>query len=66
MNAKPTYEELLEMLDNVSATAENMYLQLAKANLHTADDARSRQRTILEARALCDRLLRPEGSDGED
>lgn len=56
---KPTYDELLEMLDNVSASAENMLLVL-KMN---PADWRRRNKIITEAREVCDRLLRAEESE---
>lgn len=54
---KPTYAELLDLLDNVSATAENM-LPLCTM---TESDRTNRTNLIKMARMICDRDLRNEG-----
>lgn len=54
---KPSYDELLEMLDNVSATAENLYHQNGQPM--TGADRRARMKVIKQARDTCDKLLRP-------
>jgi hypothetical protein len=53
--AGPSYDDLLEMLDNVSAIAENMYFQRSPM---TDSDKASRLKTIAEARSVCNALLR--------
>lgn len=55
----PRYDDLLEMLDDVSAAAENM---LSVCPMTPADKAQ-RTRIITEARDLCNRLLREEDAD---
>jgi hypothetical protein len=57
-SAEPTRQELLELLDNVSASARNMLSQFA--GQMKDEDLRWRREIINEARALSDRLLRPE------
>lgn len=52
---EPTREQLLEMLDNVSAAARNLIVQFG-GQLYRSDAAQRRS-IIDEARALCDRLL---------
>lgn len=53
---KPTYDELLEMLDNVSAAADNMLHRYAP-NM-SSDDFDGREKVVRSARATCDSLLR--------
>jgi len=60
---KPTYDELLEMLDNVSATADNMLHHHAQDM--SANDYRHRSRTIEAARTVCESLLRVNEKDAE-
>ncbi|MBP2498360.1 hypothetical protein ABID82_005046 [Methylobacterium sp. PvP062] len=56
--AEPTREQLLEMLDNVSAAARNLMIQFG-GQLYR-DDAAQRRQLVDEARALCDGLIRGE------
>lgn len=58
MNDKPTYDELFELLDNVSATADNMYGQFHKQMGHA--DRINRANLIRMTRIICDRYLRAE------
>jgi len=60
-----TREELLEMLDNVSATAQNLLGLNVFGRLHEAHPADTSHRTkiIEEARAVCDAELRPNGDE---
>ena len=58
-----TRDDLLEMLDNVSAAAENM---LAHARKHMGEaDLAQRTKIITEAREVCDAELRPEKEEKE-
>lgn len=57
-SAEPSRQELLELLDNVSASARNMLTQFA--GQMKDEDLRWRREKINAARKLCDRLLRPE------
>ncbi|TXN08970.1 DUF1653 domain-containing protein [Methylobacterium sp. WL103] len=52
----PSREDLIELLDNVSAAAENMLTQFGSRMF--AEDVRTRTETIQTARNLCDTLLR--------
>lgn len=54
---KPSYEELLELLDDVSAAASNMLLHYHPR--HVADYG-PRKRLIDKARDICDHHLRQE------
>lgn len=56
---KPTRDDLLEMLDNVSAALDNTLL--AHGAAMTKADLTARSKLCLEARAVCDHLLRQEG-----
>jgi hypothetical protein len=51
-------EEILELLDNVSAAAETMFLQFK--NKMTEADRIARDKVIAEARWVCDEELRGE------
>lgn len=57
---EPTREQLLEMLDNVSAVTRNLMSQFG-GHLYR-DDAAQRQAIVDEARALCGRLPRGEAA----
>jgi hypothetical protein len=54
---KPTYDELLEMLDNVSAALKNTVLY---GGTMTTGDKIARLDLAMEAREVCDALLREE------
>lgn len=56
----PAYAELLELLDNVSAAAENMLVRFGGQMYR--DDCTQRRKVVGEARALCDALLRQEAA----
>lgn len=56
--AEPDRQQLLEMLDNVSASARNMLTQFG--DQMKDEDLRWRRATVQEARAVCDGLLRGE------
>lgn len=62
MKTNPTYGELLELLDDVSALAENVI-----AHFHPRNSADYAPRTakVRQARVICDGLLRSSESDQE-
>lgn len=57
-------EELLDLLDDVSASLENVLA--AHGNQMTPSDRTSRQALVDRARKLCDQELRPEDSEEQD
>jgi hypothetical protein len=56
MNDKPTYDELFELLDNVSAIAYNIFGQFSKQM--GAADRTNRGNVIRMTRIICDKYLR--------
>jgi hypothetical protein len=58
MTTRPTYDELLDLLDDVSAIAQNVLPFSKQSTTHQEYEHRSDK--IDSARELCDRLLRPE------
>lgn len=58
------HDELLELLDDVSAAMETVMARYGK-EMPPADQ-RQRDRLVAKARAMVDALLRPDGEPGEE
>ena len=60
---KLTREQLLDLLDDVSAAAENMLLHYGSTMPEA--DAAARGQLIFKARDICNHELRPQGAEEE-
>ena len=58
------HDEMLELLDDVSAALETVMARYGK-EMPLADQ-RQRDRLVAKARAMVDALLRPDGESGEE